>query len=34
VLKPTGVVTLPDGEAGLTVSESERRRDVEAFMNG
>jgi LCP family protein required for cell wall assembly len=34
VLKPTGAETLPDGEAGLTVSESERRRDVEAFMNG
>ena len=34
VLKPTGVETLPDGEAGLTVSESERRRDVEAFMKG
>jgi LCP family protein required for cell wall assembly len=34
VLKPTGAETLPDGEAGLTVSESERRRDVEAFMKG
>ena len=34
VLKPTGAVTLPDGGAGLTVSESERRRAVEAFMNG
>jgi LCP family protein required for cell wall assembly len=34
VLKPTGAETLPDGEAGLTVSESERRRDVEAFMSG
>ncbi len=34
VLKPTGAVTLPGGGAGLTVSESERRRDVEAFMNG
>ncbi len=34
VLKPTGSVTLPDGEDGLTVSESERRHDVEAFMNG
>lgn len=34
VLKPTGAETLPDGEAGLTVSESERRRAVEAFMNG
>ncbi len=34
VLKPTGAETLPDGEAGLTVSESEKRRDVEAFMRG
>jgi LCP family protein required for cell wall assembly len=34
VLKPTGVETLPDGEAGLTVSEASRRRDVEAFMKG
>jgi LCP family protein required for cell wall assembly len=34
VLKPTGVETLPDGEAGLTVSEAARRRDVEAFMKG
>jgi anionic cell wall polymer biosynthesis LytR-Cps2A-Psr (LCP) family protein len=34
VLKPTGAVTLPGGGAGLTVSESERRHDVEAFMNG
>jgi LCP family protein required for cell wall assembly len=34
VLKPTGAETLPDGEAGLTVSEAERRHDVEAFMKG
>jgi len=34
VLKPSGGVTLPNGGAGLTVSEAERRRDAEAFMSG
>jgi LCP family protein required for cell wall assembly len=34
VLKPTGQVTLPDGEEGLTVSEGERRAAVARFMNG
>jgi len=34
VLKPTGAVTLPDGEDGLTVSESERRAAVARFMSG
>ncbi len=34
VLKPSGAVTLPDGGAGLTVSEAERHRAVEAFMKG
>ena len=31
VLKPDGVVTLPDGGSGLTVSPDEVRREVEAF---
>jgi LCP family protein required for cell wall assembly len=34
VLKPSGAVTLPDGEQGLTVSESERRAAVARFMSG
>jgi LCP family protein required for cell wall assembly len=34
VLKPDGAVTLPDGEAGLRVSEAERRRAAARFMNG
>jgi LCP family protein required for cell wall assembly len=34
VLKPSGAVTLPDGEQGLTVSESEKRAAVARFMNG
>ncbi len=34
VLKPTGGVTLPDGEDGLTVSEAERRAAVARFMSG
>ena len=34
VLKPSGVVTLPDGEQGLTVSEAERKAAVARFMNG
>jgi LCP family protein required for cell wall assembly len=34
VLLPTGQVTLPDGEEGLTISESARRADVARFMAG
>jgi LCP family protein required for cell wall assembly len=34
VLAPTGQTTLPDGEEGLTVSESARRADVAQFMAG
>jgi LCP family protein required for cell wall assembly len=34
VLKPSGVVTLSDGEQGLTVSESERRAAVARFEAG
>ncbi|HEX5225499.1 MAG TPA: LCP family protein [Solirubrobacteraceae bacterium] len=34
VLTPTGAVTLPDGEQGLTVSESARRAAVARFMKG
>jgi LCP family protein required for cell wall assembly len=32
VLKPTGAVTLPDGEAGLQVSEAQKRAAVARFM--
>jgi anionic cell wall polymer biosynthesis LytR-Cps2A-Psr (LCP) family protein len=34
VLKPTGAITLPSGEQGLTISESARRADVARFMAG
>jgi LCP family protein required for cell wall assembly len=34
VLRPTGSITLPDGEQGLTVSESARNAAVEKFMHG
>lgn len=34
VLKPSGAVTLPDGEAGLHVSDAERRSAVARFMGG
>jgi LCP family protein required for cell wall assembly len=34
VLKPTGTITLPDGEQGLTVSEAERRAAVARFEAG
>jgi LCP family protein required for cell wall assembly len=34
VLKPSGVTTLPDGGAGLTVSEAEKQRAVRAFLDG
>jgi LCP family protein required for cell wall assembly len=32
VLKPSGAVTLPDGGAGLTVDDAEKRREVAAFL--
>lgn len=32
VLRPTGAATLPDGGAGLTVSEESKRRQVERFL--
>jgi LCP family protein required for cell wall assembly len=34
VLKPSGAITLPDGEDGLEVSETERHAAVAKFMNG
>jgi LCP family protein required for cell wall assembly len=34
VLKPSGTITLPDGESGLTVSEAEKRAAVARFMAG
>ena len=34
VLLPTGQITLPSGEDGLTISESARRADVAQFMSG
>jgi LCP family protein required for cell wall assembly len=34
VLKPSGTITLPDGESGLTVSEAEKRAAVARFMSG
>ena len=34
ILEPTGAITLPDGEQGLTVSESARRAAVTRFMSG
>jgi LCP family protein required for cell wall assembly len=34
VLKPTGQITLPSGEEGLTISEEARRADVAKFMAG
>ncbi len=34
VLKPTGQMTLPSGEEGLTISEVARRADVARFMSG
>jgi LCP family protein required for cell wall assembly len=34
VLAPTGQITLPDGEQGLTISEPARRADVARFMAG
>ncbi len=34
VLRPTGQMTLADGEEGLTISEEARRADVARFMSG
>jgi LCP family protein required for cell wall assembly len=34
VLKPSGTITLPGGEAGLVVSDAERRAAVAQFMRG
>jgi LCP family protein required for cell wall assembly len=34
ILKPSGTVTLPDGEVGLSVSESERRAAAASFEAG
>ena len=34
VLEPSGTITLPDGEQGLTVSEAERHAAVARFMSG
>jgi anionic cell wall polymer biosynthesis LytR-Cps2A-Psr (LCP) family protein len=34
VLAPTGQVTLPDGEEGLTISEAAKNRDVARFLAG
>jgi len=34
VLLPTGQITLPSGEEGLTISEEARRADVAKFMSG
>jgi LCP family protein required for cell wall assembly len=34
VLLPTGQITLPSGEEGLTISEQARTRDVAQFMSG
>ena len=34
VLQPTGQITCPSGEEGLTISEAARRADVARFMAG
>jgi hypothetical protein len=34
ILRPDGATRLPDGGAGLTVSEPARRRAVERFLRG
>ena len=34
VLLPSGGVTLPDGGAGLVVSDAEKQREVSRFLNG
>ncbi|MGA8355340.1 MAG: LCP family protein [Solirubrobacteraceae bacterium] len=33
VLRPTGAITLPDGEEGLTISEEAKKRQVAEFMS-
>jgi LCP family protein required for cell wall assembly len=34
LLEPSGQITLPDGEVGLTISEADKRADVARFMAG
>ena len=34
VLKPSGVVTLPDGGAGLTVDDATKQRAVDRLLKG
>ena len=34
VLQPSGGITLPDGGAGLLVSEAEKQRAVARFLRG
>jgi LCP family protein required for cell wall assembly len=34
ILKPSGAVTLPNGGAGLVVSDAEKQRDVQRFLSG
>ena len=34
ILKPSGAVTLPDGGAGLVVSDAEKQADVRRFLAG
>jgi len=34
ILEPSGAITLPDGEQGLTVSEADKRAAVARFMSG
>lgn len=33
VLEPTGTITLPDGEEGLTISESAKKRQIAEFLS-
>jgi hypothetical protein len=34
ILKPSGGVTLPDGGAGLVVSDAEKQAEVARFLRG
>jgi LCP family protein required for cell wall assembly len=34
VLRPTGAITLPSGEDGLTITEAAKRRQIAEFMSG
>jgi LCP family protein required for cell wall assembly len=34
ILRPSGGITLPDGGAGLVVSDAEKQREVRAFLKG